>query len=239
MTVEGAGALVDLSHPIEGGMRTYPGLPAPEVGEHLTRAASRALYAPGTEFSVGRIAMVGNTGTYLDAPSHRFEAGADLAALPLAALVDLPGVVLPFVPPRHRAIDGPSLDRALAGGDIRGHAVLLHTGWAASWGSDAYLDASRHPYLSSEAATRLAEARVALVGIDSLNIDDPADGERPAHTILLGAGIPLVEHLCNLETLPERGFRFSAVPAPVRRMGSFPVRAYARLTEDAARGARG
>lgn len=239
MAVEGAGALVDLSHPIEGGMRTYPGLPAPDVGEHLTRVASRALYAPGTEFSVGRIAMVGNTGTYLDAPSHRFETGADLAALPLAALVDLPGVVLPFVPPRERAIDGPSLDRAIAGHDIGGHAVLLHTGWAARWGSDAYLDATRHPYLSREAAARLAEARVALVGIDSLNIDDAADGARPAHTILLGAGIPLVEHLCNLDALPEQGFRFSAAPAPVRRMGSFPVRAYARLTGDAARGARG
>lgn len=228
MSADRAGMFVDLSHPIEEGMRTYPGLPAPEVGEHLTRAASRAHYGRGTEFSVGRISMVGNTGTYLDAPFHRFEGGADLSALPLAALVDLPGIVLRFPPPRPRSIDGPSLLRALAGREARGHAVLLHTGWARLWGSDAYLDATRNPYLARAAAARLAEAGAALVGIDSLNIDDPADGERPAHTILLGAGIPIVEHLCNLEALPEGGFRFSAAPAPVRRMGSFPVRAYAR-----------
>ena len=233
MTAEPTGTLVDLSHTIESGMRTYPGLPSPEVGEHLTRAASRAHYAPGTEFSVGRIAMVGNTGTYLDAPFHRFGAGADVADLPLGSLVDLPGMVLGFAARRRRAIVGESIDRALAGRDARGHAVLLHTGWSRLWGSDAYLDAARHPYVAREAAARLAEAGVALVGIDSLNIDDATDPERPAHTILLRAGIPLVEHLRNLHVLPERGFRFSAAPAPIRRMGSFPVRAYARLAVDA------
>ena len=239
MNADGADVLVDLSHPIEGGMRTYPDLPAPEVGEHLTRTASRARYAPGTEFSVGHISMVGNTGTYLDAPFHRFESGADLSGLPLSALVDLPGIVLRLAPSRQRAIDASSLARALAGREVRGHAVLLHTGWARLWGSDAYLDGTRHPHLSLDAAARLAEAGAALVGIDSLNIDDPADGERPAHTILLGAGIPIVEHLCNLEALPEGGFRFSAAPAPVRRMGSFPVRAYARHAPGAPGGGGG
>jgi len=234
VNVESTSTLVDLSHAIEGGMQTYPGLPSPDVGEHLTRAASRAHYAPGTEFSVGRIAMVGNTGTYLDAPFHRFEDGADLASLPLDSLVDLPGMVLGFGPSRRRAVGRGAIDRALAGRDARGHAVLLYTGWSRLWGSDAYLDAARHPYLSREAAARLSEAGVALVGIDSLNIDDASDPTRPAHTILLRAGIPLVEHLCNLDALPERGFRFSAAPAPIRRMGSFPVRAYARLVVDAA-----
>ena len=229
------GALIDLSHPIEGGMETYPGLPAPEVSEHVTRAASRAHYAPGTEFSVGRIEMVGNTGTYVDAPFHRLEAGADLADLPLASLVDLPGIVLRLASRADRLIDGAAVGAALSGRDAAGHAVLLHTGWSTLWGSNAYLDATRHPCLSREAAARLVEAGAALVGIDSLNIDDAADAERPAHTILLGAGIPIVEHLCDLDLLPEQGFRFSAAPAPVRRMGSFPVRAYARLSADAAR----
>ncbi len=226
------GALVELSHPIEAGMRTYPGLPGPVVGEHLARTASRAHYAPGTEFSVGRIEMVGNTGTYLDAPFHRFADGADLAALALEALVELPGLLVRAPAEGQRAIDVEALARALDGRDPRGCAVLLHTGWARLWGQAAYLNDSRHPYLAREAAERLAAAGAALVGIDSLNIDDTADGERPAHTALLGAGIPIVEHLCGLDALLP-GFRFSAAPAPVRGMGSFPVRAYARLPDDA------
>jgi kynurenine formamidase len=223
------GTLVELSHPIDTGMRTYPGLPAPVIGEQLTRAASRAHYAPGTEFSVGRIEMVGNTGTYLDAPFHRFADGDDLATLALASLVELPGLLVSAPAAGERAIDGETLTRSLAARDPRGCAVLLHTGWARRWGSDAYLDDTRHPYLAREAAERLAEAGAVLIGIDSLNIDDTADGERPAHTVLLGAGIPVVEHLCGLEALPEQGFRFTAAPAAVRGMGSFPVRAYARL----------
>lgn len=226
------GALVELSHSIEPGMYTYPGLPAPDIGEHLTRAGSRAYYAPGTEFSIGRVEMVGNTGTYIDAPFHRFAEGADIAALPLTALVELPGLVLRAPAPGRRTIDGAVLEQALAGRDPHGHAVLLHTGWARLWGSDAYHDAAHHPYLSRDAAQRLAEARVALIGIDSLNIDDTTDGERPAHTLLLAAGIPIVEHLCDLDALPDRGFHFSAAPAPIRGMGSFPVRAYARLPDD-------
>lgn len=226
------GALVELSHPIEAGMRTYPGLPAPVIGEHMTRAASRAHYAPGTEFSIGRVEMVGNTGTYVDAPFHRFEDGADLAALALAALVELPGLLVRAPAEGERAITAGALERALAGRDLRGCAVLLHTGWARLWEQDAYLDDSRHPYLAREAAERLAGGGAALVGIDSLNIDDTGDGERPAHTILLGAGIPIVEHLRGLDVLPQQGFRFTAAPPPVRGMGSFPVRAYARLPAD-------
>jgi len=224
------GALVELSHPIEAGRSTYPGLPAPVIGEHLTRTASRSHYAPGTEFSVGRIAMVGNTGTYLDAPFHRFADGDDLATVALASLVELPGLLVRAPAEGKRAIDGEALTRSLAGRDPRGCAVLLHTGWARLWGSDAYLDDARHPYLAREAAEELAAIGAALVGIDSLNIDDTANGERPAHTVLLGAGIPIVEHLRGLDGLPAQGFRFTAAPAPVRGMGSFPVRAYARLT---------
>jgi kynurenine formamidase len=68
-----------------------------------------------------------------------------------------------------------------------------------------------------------------LVGIDSYNIDDTADLRRPAHSILLGAEIPIVEHLCGLAQLPTRGFRFTAVPVKIKGMGPFPVRAYATL----------
>ncbi len=225
------GALVELSHPIEAGMRTYPGLPGPAVGEHLTRAASRAHYAPGTEFSIGRVEMVGNTGTYLDAPFHRFADGADVAALPLASLVELPGLLVRAPVEEERAIDAEALARSLAGRDPRGCAVLLHTGWSRLWGGDAYLDNTRHPYLAWDAAEWLAAGGAALVGIDSLNIDDTSDGERPAHTVLLAAGIPIVEHLRGLDALPAQGFRFTAAPAPVRGMGSFPVRAYARLPD--------
>jgi len=231
------GTLVELSHLIETGMRTYPGLPAPNVGEQLTRAASRAHYAPGTEFSVGRIELVGNTGTYLDAPFHRFADGDDLAALALASLVELPGLLVRAPAAGERGIDGEKLTRSLAGRNPRGCAVLVHTGWARLWGSDAYLDDTRHPYLTRQAAEELAAAGAVLVGIDSLNIDDTTDGERPAHTVLLGAGIPIVEHLRGLDGLPEQGFRFTAAPAPVRGMGSFPVRAYARLTSSLGDGA--
>jgi len=213
--------LIDLSHPIYDGLVTYPGLPAPVIDEHLTREASREKYAPGTEFSIGRIAMVGNTGTYLDAPFHRFAEGTDLAGLELEQLVDLPGVLVRVAESGRREIDTDALD----GRDVRGRAVLIHTGWDRNWATDAY--GQGNPFVTAAAADWLAAQGAALVGIDSLNIDDTADGSRPAHTKLLAAGIPIVEHLRGLEQLPESGFTFSAVPAPVEKMATWPVRAYA------------
>lgn len=215
--------LVDLSHEIEHGMVTYRGLPAPVIGDWLSREASRAKYAPGTTFQIGKIAMVANTGTYIDAPFHREERGADIAAYPLEAVADLEGLVVRTGARPGRAIDAADL-RGLA---VRRRAVLVHTGWDAHWRSDAYF--SGHPFLTCNAADLLLAAGAALVGIDSLNIDDDTDGARPAHTLLLGAGIPIVEHLCNLGALPDTGFRFFAVPARVKGMGSFPVRAFARI----------
>ncbi|GAA2790079.1 hypothetical protein GCM10010441_14060 [Kitasatospora paracochleata] len=215
---------VDLSHRIRHGMVTYPGLPAPEIGDHLTRAASRDHYAPGTEFHIGRISMVANTGTYLDSPFHRFGDGPDLAGLPLAGLVDLDGVVVRVVGAPGRAVDR----NALLPYPVTGRAVLIHTGWDRHWGTDAY-GAGGHPFLTAQGAAWLAEQRPALVGIDSLNIDDTDDGARPAHTTLLAAGIPVVEHLRGLEQLPVDGFRFHAAPPAVEGMGTFPVRAYAVL----------
>ncbi len=212
---------IDLSHPIHDGMVTYPGLPGPVITEHLTRPDSRAGYAPGTDFSIGRISMVANTGTYVDSPFHRFAEGADLAALPLARLTDLDGVVVRVTGASARAIDR----SVLLPHDVAGRAVLVHTGWDRHFGTERY--GSGHPYLTGEAAAWLAEQGAALVGIDSVNIDDTADGTRPAHTTLLAAGIPIVEHLRGLEALPPSGFRFHAVPPPVAGMGSFPVRAYA------------
>jgi len=214
---------VDLSHAIVHGMSTYPGLPGPEISDHLAREASRSRYAVGTEFQIGRIAMVGNTGTYVDSPFHRYAGATDLAGLPLDRLADVPGVV---VRAGGRREIGPDV---FAGVDLRGKAVLFHTGWDRRWGTEAYLDPSAHPHLTGEAAARLAEAEPALVGIDSLNIDPIEGGGRPAHSALLARGIPIVEHLTGLDALPDAGFRFFAVPPKVRAFGTFPVRAFALL----------
>lgn len=214
---------VDLSHTIAAGMLTYPGLPAPEISEHLGREESRSRYAPGTEFQIGRIAMVGNTGTYLDSPFHRYAGAADLSDLPLDRIADLPGIV---VRARGRTAIGPGV---FDGIEIRGKAVLIHTGWDRHWGTPAYLDSGAHPHVTGEAAARLAEGEPALVGIDSLNIDRIEGGERPAHSALLARGIPIVEHLTGLGALPDSGFRFFAVPPRVQRFGTFPVRAFALL----------
>jgi kynurenine formamidase len=212
---------VDVSHVVEHGMVTYPGLPSPVIGDWLSREASRTRYAPGTTFQIGRIEMLANTGTYIDAPFHRYADGKDLGDLPLGTVADLPGLVL-----RAGERDGRAIDAALfRRPDLRSRAVLVHTGWDAHWRTERY--GQGHPFLTRTAAQHLAEAGVGLVGIDSLNIDDDADGARPVHTILLGAGIPVVEHLCNLGDLPDDGFRFFAVPVRVRGMGSFPVRAFA------------
>ncbi len=210
--------LIDVSHAIEDGTVTYPGLPAPIVCDYLSREASKAQYAEGTSFHIGRIDMVANTGTYLDSPFHRFADGKDLAELPLASIADLPGLV---VASNEQAI-GPE---AFAGLNLQGRAVLVQTGWDRHWGSAEYL--TGHPFLTEAAANFLLDAGAALVGIDSLNIDDIRGGNRPVHTILLGAEIPIVEHLCNLSALPREGFRFHAAPVKVRAFGTFPVRAYA------------
>ncbi|MCC9704442.1 cyclase family protein [Streptomyces sp. MNU76] len=227
-TVRGTGGrrAVDLSHTIRHGMTTYPGLPGPEIGDHLSRDASREIYAPGTEFAIGRITMVSNTGTYLDSPFHRFSGGHDLAGLPLTGLVDLDGVVVRVHDAGRRAVDR----AALLPHDVTGRAVLIHTGWDRHWGTDQY--GHGHPYVTTDAVAWLVEQGAALVGIDSLNIDDTDDGTRPAHTGLLAAGIPVVEHLRNLEQLPPQGFRFHAAPPAVEGMGTFPVRAYALLDEE-------
>lgn len=205
-------------------MITYPGLPGPFICDYSSREASAAHYAAGTSFHIGKIEMVANTGTYVDAPFHRYEDGKDLAEIPLESLADLEGLVF-RAGAAGRAV-GPEL---FGEADVRGKAVLVHTGWAQHWGSQAYFEG--HPFLTGEAARRLASGGAALVGIDSLNIDDTDDGQRPVHSILLGAGIPVVEHLCNLESVPQSGFRFHAVPVKVRRFGTFPVRAYAVADE--------
>lgn len=213
--------LVELNHMIEEGMTTYPGLPGPEITEHLTREKSRELYEPGTEFAINRVSMVGNTGTYLDTPYHRFADGHDLADLPLERVADCEGMVIDVTGASGRAIDW----QALAAGEVRGKAVLVRTGWDRHWRTDRYFE--NHPHLTEAAAEYLRDQGALLVGIDSLNIDDTSGGERPVHTVLLRAGIPIIEHMTGLERLPADGFRFSAVPPKVRRMGTFPVRAHA------------
>jgi kynurenine formamidase len=212
---------IDLSHTIEDGMITYKGLPAPLICDHLSRADSRALYAEGTEFQIGRITMVSNTGTYLDTPFHRFADGSDLSEMNLGVLAGLDAVLV-----RLTGMAGRSIPReAFTALDVRGRAVLVHTGWDAHWRTDQYFEG--HPFLTEDAANWLKNQGAKLVGIDSYNIDDTGDRRRPVHTSLLGAGIPIVEHLCGLQQLPASGFRFSAVPPKIKGMGTFPVRAFA------------
>jgi kynurenine formamidase len=211
--------LVDLSHVIEAGMVTYPGLPGPVISDHLSRVDSRANYAAGTEFLIGRIDMVGNTGTYLDTPFHRFDGGSDLAALALDDVADLPGVCLETPGPEI----GPD---AIDGVEVAGKAVLFATGWDRHWGTESYGDAG-HPFVNGGLVDRLVDGGAVLVGIDSVNIDDTRGGERPAHTGLLEAGIQVVEHLTGLGGLVDREFRFFAVPPKVSGFGTFPVRAFA------------
>jgi kynurenine formamidase len=214
------GRLVDLSHTITSGLVTYKGLPAPLICDYLSREASRSVYAEGTTFHIGRIDMVANTGTYLDSPFHRFETGTDISGLALTQVTGLDAVVVQAT--------GRVVDRdAFAAVEVRDKAVLVHTGWSAHWATDRYFEG--HPYLTGAAARDLRDRGAVLVGIDSLNIDDTADGTRPVHTTLLGANILIVEHLCALDQLPPAGFTFSAVPVKVAGLGTFPVRAFATL----------
>jgi len=214
--------LIDVSHTIDDGMITYKGLPGPVITDHLSREDSRKVYAPGTEFHIGKLEMVANTGTYIDSPFHRYPDGADLAALDLYSLANLDGLVVRQTAGDVREI-GVSVIREL---DVKGKAVLFQTDWDLHWRTDNYWN-GKHPYLSEATAQILADSGAALVGIDSYNIDNTETGTRPAHSILLRHNIPIVEHLCGLRELPDSGFNFFAVPVKVRKFGTFPVRAFA------------
>ena len=211
--------LIDLSHTVEDGLITYQGLPAPIICDFLSREESRSHYAEGTEFHIGKIEMVANTGTYIDSPFHRYADGKDLSELPLSTLADLETVVVRSNEP---VIDA----TAFAGLDVAGKAVLVATGWSQHWNSEQYFQG--HPFLTEDAARALRDRGARLVGIDSLNIDDTSGGCRPVHSTLLGADIPIVEHMTNLDALPEQGCRFFAVPVKVKAFGTFPVRAFAK-----------
>jgi arylformamidase len=213
--------IVDLSHEIVAGMRTYPGITGPQLQVATSRAESGARLGAGPSFEIESLTLVGNTGTYIDSPFHYHGDRADLARLPLERLVNVPIVLV-------RAVGRQAVTAADLGepGRLWGRAVLVHTGWARNWGTPRYLDLDC-AHLTAEAVDALIDANVALVGIDSLNVDDPTDPQRPAHHGLLGADIPIIEHLTNLELVPDEGARLTALPPPVRAMSSFPVRAVA------------
>lgn len=213
--------LVDLSHPIHDGMASYPGLPSPKIGAHLDHASSRERYQNKAEFFLGKVEMPGNVGTYLDAPFHRYPEGVDLAGLPLESIAALPGVCFEGVANAKRAVELGDV------GDVRGKAVLVRTGWDRRWGTPAYWEPG--PFLAASSVDALVRGGAKLVGVDFWNVDDTTDPARPAHTKLLGAGIPIVEHMSGLGALPRQGFRFSAVPPPLVKGASFPVRAFAEL----------
>jgi kynurenine formamidase len=214
--------LIDLSHTVEEGVVTYKGLPAPIICDYLSREASRKIYAPGTEFQIGKIEMVANTGTYLDSPFHRYADGKDLSQLRLEQLANLPAVKV-------SAVGQPRIDSAFFRSlkELRGKAVLVETGWSRHWKTDRYYEG--HPFLTEDAAKFLVQAGVVLVGIDSHNIDSTADGTRPVHSALLGNEVLIVEHMTNLARVPTDGFKFSAVPVKVKGFGTFPVRAFASV----------
>lgn len=219
----GSAHLVDLSHTIEDGLVTYKGLPAPLICDYLSREKSRDIYEPGTEFQIAKIEMVSNTGTYLDCPFHRYEHGKDLAQIGLDGLVDLEGLVIRANYRQSLAI-GPEFFKDK---EIRGRAILVHTGWDAHWNTEKYF--ANHPYLTEEAALYLQQSGVKLVGIDSMNIDNTTGKSRPVHSTLLNSEILIVEHLCHLEQLPDEGFAFSAIPPKFKGVGTFPVRALAKV----------
>jgi kynurenine formamidase len=214
---------VDLSHVVEHGLVTYKGLPAPVICDYLSREASKNLYAEGTQFQIGKIEMVTNTGTYIDCPFHRYADGKDLSQVQIEAMTDLDGIVIRAPYAQSRAIDVDAFRQR----DLRGRAVLVHTGWDAHWNTDQYYE--NGPYLTAAAAAYLRDAKVKLVGIDAHNIDDTRGKSRPVHSTLLGAEILIVEHLCNLSAVPDEGFVFSATPPKFKGVGTFPVRALAKL----------
>jgi kynurenine formamidase len=216
-------ALVDLSHTIEDGLVTYKGLPAPIICDYLSREKSRELYAPGTEFQIAKIEMIANTGTYLDCPFHRYPTGKDLSEVSLESFTDLPGIV---VRADHRQGLAVGVEY-FEGKGIRNRAVLVHTGWDQYWNSERYY--TEHPFLTEEAAVYLKNHGAKLVGIDSMNIDDTRGKSRPVHSTLLAENILIVEHLCKLGKLPEEGFVFNAIPPKFKGVGTFPVRAMARI----------
>lgn len=217
--------LVDLSHTIENGLVTYKGLPAPIVCDYLSREDSKQFYEKGTEFQIGKIEMVTNTGTYIDCPFHRFENGKDLSQVGIERFVDLEAIVIRIPHSKTTEIT----EEHLKNYEIRNHAVLIQTGWDVHWNTEQYYE--NHPYLTEKAAEYLRDCSIKLVGIDSHNIDDTKGNRRPVHTTLLGAEILIVEHLCNLYLLPESGFTFSAIPPKFKGVGTFPVRAFAKLKE--------
>lgn len=214
--------LVDLSHTVAHGLVTYKGLPAPIICDYLSREASKKHYAPGVQFQIGKIEMVANTGTYLDSPFHRYENGKDLSQLELKKLANLPAIRINAQ--QHQAIDISCFPRQE---NLEGKAILVETGWSRNWNTPQYFEG--HPFLTEDAAKFLADNKVALVGIDSHNIDDIQDLRRPVHSILLQQEIPIVEHMTNLAALPPKGFAFFAVPVKVKGFGTFPVRAFALL----------
>jgi len=215
---------VDLSHTIENGLITYKGLPAPLICDYLSREESRRFYDEGTEFQIGRIDMVANTGTYLDCPFHRFGDGKDLSQITLEQFTDLPGIVVRVPFAESLAVDRVHFEELSL--ESVG-AVLIHSDWATHWGTDQYFEG--HPFLTKEAAEYLRERGVKLVGIDSHNIDDTRTKIRPVHTTLLGSDILIVEHMCNLGEVPDTGFLFSAIPPKFKGVGTFPVRAMAKI----------
>ena len=215
---------VELSHPIVDGMKAYPGYPSPQIGAYITRDESRARYDGKAEFYIGKVEMVCNVGTYLDSPFHRYANGPDLSRIPLESIAGLDGLVLDGTPTENRSI---SIDCNQS--DLSGRAVLVRTGWDERWGTDRYWELG--PYLSDSTIDVLLRGKVALVGVDFWNIDDVENHSRPAHTRFLAANVPIVEHLANLKSLPRKGFKFYAVPPPIVKGASFPVRAYAELEQ--------
>lgn len=212
---------IDLSHTIEDGLITFNGSIPVKIYDYLSREESRGHYAPGTEFQISKIEMLGAAGTYMDSPYHRYDEAEDLSDLRLSQLCGIEGVCVSVAEQDPRFIS----HNAFSDINVKNKAVLIRTGWSRFWRTPAYF--RNHPYLTRDAAEYLKAEGAVLVGIDSMNIDDTSDAERPVHSILLRSGILIIEHMTNLDQLPAEGFEFFAVPPKIKRCGSFPVRCFA------------
>lgn len=205
--------LRDLSHPLTDGMMVYPGDPAVTIGPGLTLEHDGVV--------VERITMGSQTGTHVDAPIHTVAGGRTMADVALGELV---GDALLLRVPGAREAQSYGWDELEVDGGIPDEVpsiVIIDTGWARWFGEE---QATRHPYLSAEAASELWRRGMRVLAVDTLSPDEigGASGAFPVHEIVLGGDGLIVENVCNLDGLPSRvqvGFfpmKLQGDGAPVR-----------------------
>ena len=205
---------IDLNHPLESGMQTYPGLSEVETYDKAPRFSNGAL--------IDGIKMLGIPSTYIDAPYHVDPHGGKVADYKLEQLVNLPIVVIPL-PEGHSFYAKEDIEKY----QVRGKTVLLFTGKSRYFGTPEY--SKNPPYISTAAAEWLAGQKAALVGIDALLVDNYNQNDTtPVHDVLLKNGVVIAEDMTNLGALAGKDARLTAVP-PRAPLASFPTRIFATV----------